>query len=157
MVVARSLSHPLRSLGPVFLPLTCPCCGAAGAAPCLVCRAQLSPASAAAPPPGVDGWWALLRYEGAGRDLVVHLKYRNARSSIRWLAEAMAALVDPTGIDVVTWAPTTPSVAASEASTRPSSLPGRWPGVCTCRVADCSGEARDQHRPDARARNGTTP
>ncbi len=108
MVVARSLSHPLRSLGPVFLPPTCPCCGAAGAAPCLVCRAHLSPASAAAPPPGVDGWWALLRYEGAGRDLVVHLKYRNARSSIRWLAEAMAALVDPTGIDVVTWAPTTP-------------------------------------------------
>jgi predicted amidophosphoribosyltransferase len=42
-----------------------------------------------------------------GRELVARLKYRNARSSLRWLGSAMASLVDPGSIDVVTWAPTT--------------------------------------------------
>jgi predicted amidophosphoribosyltransferase len=49
----------------------------------------------------------LLVYEGAARELVARLKYRNARSSVAWLAGGMARLVDPAGIDVVTWAPTT--------------------------------------------------
>jgi predicted amidophosphoribosyltransferase len=38
---------------------------------------------------------------------MTRLKYRNARSSVRWLAKAMATLVDPGSVDVVTWAPTT--------------------------------------------------
>jgi predicted amidophosphoribosyltransferase len=38
---------------------------------------------------------------------VARLKYRNARSSVRFLADAMAALVDADAIDVVTWVPTT--------------------------------------------------
>ena len=50
----------------------------------------------------------MFSYEGTGRDLVVQLKYRNARSAMGWLAGHLAALVDPTSIDVVTWAPTTP-------------------------------------------------
>ncbi|MDQ6798639.1 MAG: hypothetical protein M3011_11600, partial [Actinomycetota bacterium] len=37
------------------------------------------------------------------------LKYRNARVTLPFLAAAMAALVDATAIDVVTWAPTAPS------------------------------------------------
>jgi ComF family protein len=48
-----------------------------------------------------------LAYEGAGRELVARLKYRNARGTIRWLAARMAALVDPGEVDVVTWVPTT--------------------------------------------------
>lgn len=91
----------------MLLPTTCPCCGARGAAPCPACRAALRPPPPAVPPAGLDGWVALLAYEGVGRELVARLKYRNARSTLQWLADGLAALVDPTGFDVVTWAPTT--------------------------------------------------
>jgi predicted amidophosphoribosyltransferase len=48
-----------------------------------------------------------LAYDGHCTDLVARLKYRNARSSVGWLAEGMASLVvEP--VDLVTWAPTTP-------------------------------------------------
>jgi predicted amidophosphoribosyltransferase len=51
----------------------------------------------------------LLRYEGAGRELLARLKYRNARGPVAWLADGMAALAIavPEEFDVVTWAPTT--------------------------------------------------
>jgi predicted amidophosphoribosyltransferase len=58
-------------------------------------------------PPGLDRCLALLSYAGAGRELIARLKYRNSRASVRWLAVAMAALVDEP-VDVVTWIPTTP-------------------------------------------------
>lgn len=103
------MSVGVRRVGDVLLPTTCPCCGARGDAPCAGCRARLRPAPPAPPPPGVDDWVALLAYEGTGRDLVARLKYRNARSALAWLADGVARLVDPTGIDVVTWAPTTPA------------------------------------------------
>lgn len=48
-------------------------------------------------------------YEGTGRELVARLKYRNARSTVSWLADGMAALAPSAGVDVVTWVPTTPS------------------------------------------------
>jgi len=41
-----------------------------------------------------------------GRELVARLKYRNARAAVPFLASAIAALVDPSAVDVVTWAPT---------------------------------------------------
>jgi len=59
-----------------------------------------------APPVGVDWCGAPFAYEGVGRELVARLKYRNARAALPYLASAMAALVDPASIDVVTWAPT---------------------------------------------------
>jgi predicted amidophosphoribosyltransferase len=62
-------------------------------------------------PPGLDHCLALLRYEGAGRELVARLKYRNRRVALEWLVEGMAALLDPalaSVVDVVTWAPATP-------------------------------------------------
>jgi ComF family protein len=49
----------------------------------------------------------VLAYEDAGRELVARLKYRNARSAIRWLAVSMAALADAANTEVVTWVPTT--------------------------------------------------
>jgi predicted amidophosphoribosyltransferase len=54
----------------------------------------------------------VLSYSGAGRELVARLKYRNARSSVPWLAAAMAAVAAPAsgpGAELVTWVPTTPS------------------------------------------------
>jgi predicted amidophosphoribosyltransferase len=69
----------------------------------------LRPAPSLPPPVGIDQCHAALLYAGAGRELVARLKYRNARSSLRFLAAAMASLVDPAMVDVVTWVPTTPA------------------------------------------------
>ena len=92
----------------MFLPTSCPVCGAQGPAPCEGCAAQLRRAPALAPPVGVESCAALLAYAGAGRELVARLKYRNARSSVPFLARGMAGLVvEP--VDLVTWAPTTPA------------------------------------------------
>lgn len=93
----------------MLLPTTCPVCGRTGAAPCERCRAELRPARGLPPPLGVDRCVALLDYAGAGRELVARLKYRNARSSLRYLADGMAELVAAgvADVDVVTWAPTT--------------------------------------------------
>ena len=90
----------------MFLPRTCPGCGALGAAPCPACAADLRRAPSLPPPPHVDSCLALLAYEGVGRELVARLKYRNARSSLPFLADRLATLVTA-AVDVVTWAPTT--------------------------------------------------
>ena len=75
---------------------------------------------------------ALLAYDGAGRELVARLKYRNARSSLPFLAGGLAALVaDDAPFDVVTWAPTTAARRRSGASTRPSCWPGPSPAAST--------------------------
>ncbi len=59
-------------------------------------------------PAGLGACRALLAYEGPARELVARLKYRNARSSLGWLAEGMAGLVQPHDRPIaVTWAPTT--------------------------------------------------
>ena len=91
---------------PVLLPTTCPVCGAPGPSPCLECRGALRPAPDLPPPEGLVSCPALLSYEGVGRELVARLKYRNARSSLPWLA-AQLAQVAPGPVDAVTWVPTT--------------------------------------------------
>lgn len=94
----------------LLLPGRCPVCERSGPAPCAACWAELRPAAPAAPvPERLDGCRSLLRYEGAGRELLARLKYRNGRSAVPWLAQGMAALVAATEVDVVTWAPTTPA------------------------------------------------
>lgn len=91
----------------MLLGATCGGCGAAGPSPCRRCLAGLRPAPALPPPPGLDGCHALVAYEGAGRELLARLKYRNHRAALGGLARAAASLVAvrPT---VVTWAPTGP-------------------------------------------------
>lgn len=91
----------------MLLATTCPVCGAQGGAPCRRCAGALRPAPHLPPPHGVDGIHALLAYEGAGRELVARLKYRNQRAALPGLAAAMATLVDPATADLVTWPPTT--------------------------------------------------
>lgn len=93
----------------MLLPTSCPACGAQGPVPCHGCRASLRPAPPGEPPPGLDSAVALLLYDGAGRELVAHLKYRNARAGVGWLAEGMAGLVAGFCFDAVTWVPTTSS------------------------------------------------
>jgi predicted amidophosphoribosyltransferase len=96
----------LEVLGSVLLPASCPVCGAVGASPCASCWRALRPAVPGPVPPGLDRCRSLLAYEGAGRELLARLKYRNARSSLAWLAAGMAGLVARWPIDVVTRAPT---------------------------------------------------
>lgn len=93
----------------MLIPTACPVCGATGPAPCPACAALLRRAPTLPSPPGLDGCAALLAYDGAGRELVARLKYRNARSSVRFLARGMAALIPADHVDLVTWAPTTPA------------------------------------------------
>lgn len=93
----------------MLLALTCPACGARGRAPCPACLGALRPAPALPPPPGIDACHALLAYEGVGREVVARLKHRNHRAALPGLARAAASLVDPAGVAVVTWAPTTPA------------------------------------------------
>lgn len=92
----------------MLIPVECPVCGARGRAPCLACAALLRRAPSVPAPAGVDRCRALLDYEGAGRELVARLKYRNARSSVPFLARGMAGLVEGP-VEVVTWAPTAPA------------------------------------------------
>jgi predicted amidophosphoribosyltransferase len=91
----------------VLLPVTCPGCGERSAAPvCATCADDLRPAPVLPAPPGVDACTAVLAYDGAARELVARLKYRNHRTALAGLAAAMAAVVVHPP-DVVTWAPTT--------------------------------------------------
>jgi predicted amidophosphoribosyltransferase len=90
----------------LLLPVRCPICDAAGPAPCAPCVGRLRPAVPAALPPGLDVCGSLLAYEGEARTLVTRLKYRNDRAALAWLADGMAALLDPPPGVVVTWAPT---------------------------------------------------
>ena len=94
----------------LLLPTRCPVCLRSGPAPCAACWAELRRAPARPSlPPGLDSLLALVAYEGAGRELIARLKYRNGRAAGAWLAAAMAGLVDSAriSVDVVTWAPTT--------------------------------------------------
>lgn len=91
----------------MLFPATCGACGRRGAPLCEPCAVRLRPAPALPPPPGVDVCLALLAYDGPARDLVARVKYRNARGVLPGLAAALATLVEPAAVDVVTWAPTT--------------------------------------------------
>ena len=105
---------------PALLPVRCPVCGATGCAPCARCIARMRPAAQGPLPAALDLCRSLLAYEGAGRELVARLKYRNDRAALAWLASGMAALIDPTAevvdprtgpVDspaevMLTWAPT---------------------------------------------------
>ena len=63
----------------------------------------------AAPPAGVDAWFAPFAYAGVAREVVARVKYRGVRAAVPWLATKMVGVLGATGtIAVVTWAPTTP-------------------------------------------------
>src|SRR5439155_939428 len=80
-----------------------------GPAPCAPCRAGLLPPPALPRPPGIDRLAVVFAYDGSGRRLVTRLKYGNARSSLAWLAAALAQIAIGPAQErphVVTWVPT---------------------------------------------------
>lgn len=107
----------MEVLGPlldVVFPARCVGCGVVAAGLCPACLARARPAPAgpggAAPPPGLDWWVAAFSYEGAVREALARVKYRNARSALPGLAAGLVEVVraaTPGPVDVVTWPPTT--------------------------------------------------
>jgi predicted amidophosphoribosyltransferase len=91
----------------MLLTATCPGCGRPGPAPCGPCVRGMEPSPPVPVPPPLDHCRALLAYEGAAREVVAQLKYRNVRSPVGWLAVGVAGLVAPGEVQLVTWAPTT--------------------------------------------------
>jgi len=91
----------------VLLAVACVGCRGSAGPVCPTCAAAVQPVGAVAVE-GLDGAWALLAYEGPGRDLVQALKFRNRRSAVGVLAAAMAGQVTERP-GVVTWLPATPA------------------------------------------------
>ena len=87
----------------------CAVCQGPGPSPCRRCVTDMRAVGEMAPLEPLSGLWAAFAYAGAGRELLARLKYRNQRSSVRWLASAMAKALPPSrGFEAVTWAPTSP-------------------------------------------------
>ena len=78
----------------------CPACGQRIERMCEACWALVRPA------PAASAFAAAIAYDGAGRRMLVGLKYANARQIVEPLAERVAGLVGTGAVDVVTWAPT---------------------------------------------------
>ena len=93
----------------MLLLRVCAGCGGPGPSPCQRCTAEMRAVGEMSPTEPLAGMWAAFAYTGTGRELLARLKYRNQRSSVRWLAAAMAAALPPgLAVDAVTWAPTSP-------------------------------------------------
>lgn len=78
---------------------------------CAACAERLAPPPEAGELRGLDAAVALFAYDGAGRQVVGALKFRNHRDAVASLAPMLAGAADaaaaPATIDVVTWIPTT--------------------------------------------------
>ena len=101
----------LGTLARMFLPRACVACGALAGEPGVLCRGCAA-GLVVAPDDrctieGLEGVRCLLSYQGAGRSLVLGVKYHGRRAGARALGVAMAELVVPVSATVVTWAPTT--------------------------------------------------
>jgi predicted amidophosphoribosyltransferase len=92
----------------VLLASTCVGCGGSTGPVCPTCAAAVDPVGPLEVD-GVDAAWALLAYEGVGRELVRGLKFTNRRGAVGVLSRAMAGLVAGAGAEVATWVPATPS------------------------------------------------
>lgn len=90
-------------------PTRCPVCRALGPAPCTTCRDALHKPPMLTPPHGLHQCIAVVPYDEAGRAIIHALKFANDRGVIDWLAFELASAAQTLGVDVLTWAPTTPS------------------------------------------------
>jgi predicted amidophosphoribosyltransferase len=102
-----------RAFVEAAFPASCPGCGRPAEPVCDACARTLRSPAPCPPPRGVDRWLALFTYDGVARELVARIKYWRTRATVPWLAHRMAGLIALAGedarVDLVTWAPTTPS------------------------------------------------
>ncbi len=98
----------VRCVLELLFPPSCVRCGEPSTPLCRRCAALLVAAEPRDPPEGLAALWSLVDYDDAGRSLVTSLKYDGRRDAVRVLGAALADLPDR-GVDVVTWAPTSPS------------------------------------------------
>ncbi len=95
----------------ILLPFRCGACRRPGPSPCMPCQAGLATAPPLVAPAPLATLVALLAYEGPVRPLVAGLKVRHNRAAEQWLATGLALLL-PSTVDLVTWAPTSAARAA---------------------------------------------
>jgi len=109
----------------------CAGCSEPGTDLCRRCRFALVASRPVVTPAGIV---AATEFAGLGRDLVVGLKYRNRRHLAVYLAEQLSRRLDPTQIDVVTWAPTsgrrTRRRGYDQAELLARALAARWRKPC---------------------------
>ncbi len=98
----------VRGVLELLFPPSCVVCGAPSTPLCGPCASALVPPEPRDPPDGLAAVWSLVDYDGVGRALVTSLKYDGRRDAVRVLGAAMGHLPDRR-VDVVTWAPTSPS------------------------------------------------
>ena len=98
----------VRGVLELLFPPSCVVCGAPSTPLCGPCASVLAPAEPREPPDGLDAMWSLVDYDGVGRALVTSLKYDGRRDAVGVLGAAMGHLPDRR-VDLVTWAPTSPS------------------------------------------------
>ncbi len=93
------------ALSDLFLPTRCVGCGRQGASPCEACLASLHPARLVRI--GAETVVAATVYDELSRAFVVDLKTRGRRSSVAWIAAAVAGTVRWAAVDadVITWVP----------------------------------------------------
>ena len=103
----------LSSLLAVLFPARCVGCGTPPEALCPACLSRARPGRASPvppPPPAVDWWVAAFAYEGAVREALARVKYRNNRSALPLLAAVLVERLREAScgpVDLITWPPTT--------------------------------------------------
>ncbi len=124
----------------------CAGCREPGVELCRRCRFAL-----AASPPVVtaSGVVAATQFVGLSKELIVGLKFRNRRRLAKHLAEQLSRRLDPTQIDVITWAPTSPQRARrrgyDQAELLARALAARWRKPCRRMLFRRHGSAQTGH------------
>jgi predicted amidophosphoribosyltransferase len=92
----------------MLLNASCAGCNQPGDVLCRRCRFTLASTPTRT---GDGGVAAAFSFEGAARQVVLGLKYRNRRAVVRHLAHSMVRRLHLPAVDLVTWAPTSPGHA----------------------------------------------
>ena len=131
----------------------CAGCSEPGPELCRRCRFALVTS-----PPLVtaSGVLAATEFSGLAKDLVVGLKFRNRRHLARHLAEQLSRRLDPTEIDVITWAPTSRGRARrrgyDQAELLARALAARWRKPCRRMLYRSHGAAQTGQNRSSRLR-----
>lgn len=124
----------------------CAGCREPGVELCRRCRFAL----AAAPPVvTASGIVAATQFTGLSKDLIIGLKFRNRRRLAQHLAEQLSRRLDPTQIDIITWAPTSRQRAHrrgyDQAELLARALAAQWRKPCRRMLFRRHGPAQTGH------------